>query len=204
MNPAIATCKFEENAKIMTFENCNLFKRSYATDGIGFTFNNEMENKLIKEDYRNTNFFMNEKKEPRLMKSTSMENGLTVVIENNAEEIAAERSQHKKYKSKYILVSLHNPKEPADTKYIPITNTRIPLGQSTTILVSTKARKITNSGKDLTESQRGCRLDDDTEKLDIFNIYTRVACMFECHMKYATSKCGCTPWNYPINMNKTV
>ena len=45
-------CKFEDSDESMTFENCNLFKRSFTTQGLGFTFNNEEESKLIKEDYR--------------------------------------------------------------------------------------------------------------------------------------------------------
>ena len=51
-NAFVALCKYEENVKIMTFENCDLFKRSFTTQGMGFTFNNEPEQILIKKAYR--------------------------------------------------------------------------------------------------------------------------------------------------------
>ena len=192
----------------MTYENCNLFKRSYTTTGLGFTFNQEPIDKLMKEDYRNNVF--STWKVPSAMKSTDLEHALTVVLDSNAEEVElyrnsmSEDSDTRKHKPKEISVSLHNPKEPADTKFIPLTSTRIPLGHSTTFLISAKARQIDESGKELTELQRGCRLEEDTKDLDMFNVYTRTACLLECRMKYAMTRCGCTPWNYPINMIRKV
>ena len=90
---------------------------------------------------------------------------------------------HSYQKPKDIVVSLHNPKEPADTRFIPATSIRIPLGYSTTIFITAKASEIDENGKDLTENQRNCRLEDASESLDVFNIYSKVACLFECHMK---------------------
>ena len=103
-----------------------------------------------------------------------------------------------------VTLSLHNPKEPSDTKFKPTSSIQVPLGQSTTFLITPKATEIDESGKELTESQRNCRLDEDTDALDIFNIYTRTGCLFECKMKYAVGKCGCNPWYYPINMKRQV
>ena len=141
------------------------------------------------------------------MKSTDLEHALTVVLDSNVEEVEMYRnslSGSMKHKPKEVSVSLHNPKEPADTNFIPLTSTRIPLGHSTTFLISAKAREIDESGKELTESQRGCRLEEDTKDLDMFNVYTRTACLLECRMNYAITKCGCTPWNFPINMIEKV
>ena len=198
-NPFVAMCKFEENNKIMSFENCNLFKRSFTTQGLGYTFNNEREEIMIKKRFRSTELSHNIKRRPSLMKSTSSEYSLTVIIETNAEEVeSAEKGIV--HKPKEISVSIHNPKEPADTKFIPSTSVKIPLGSTTTFLITPKARKIDESGKELTESERGCRLDEDTDALDIFNVYTRVGCLLECKMQYSIKMCGCTPWNYPINM----
>ena len=212
-------CKFEENVKNMKFDNCNLFKRSFTTQGLGYTFNNEKENNLIKENFKNSQFLPNTRRDPSKMKSTSSEYSLKVVIDNNAEEIEQYTESLKKtyetkdewfdqnsiiQKPKDIAVSLHNPKEPADTKFIPLNSVRIPLGYSTTFLIIPKAREIDESGKELKESYRNCRLEEDTESLEMFNVYTRVACLFECKMKYSTGKCGCSPWNYPVNFNDKV
>ena len=99
-------------------------------------------------------------------------------------------------------MSVHNPKEPADNKIIPSTSVKVPLGYTTTFSITPKARKIDENAKELTEAERQCRLNEDTGKLDVFNSYTRVSCLFECKFKYAIERCGCMPWNYPIDMQK--
>ena len=81
----------------------------------------------------------------------------------------------------------------------------IPLGYETIFLITPSAREIDDTvGNELTESQRNCRLDEDTDELEVFNVYTRVSCLLECKMKYAMERCGCIPWNYPLNMKKKV
>ena len=207
-NPFIAQCKYEDNVDKMTIYNCNLFKRSISTQGLGYTFNNERLDTLIKKDFRSTEFSPNIEKVPSLMTSASSKSSLTVVIENNFENTMMLNDLKLKsgviHKPKQILVSLHNPKEPSDTKFKPSTSIEIPLGHSTTFLLTPKAREIDESGKELTENKRDCRLDEDTDALDIFNVYTRTGCLFECKMKYAISMCGCTPWYYYINMSRQV
>ena len=190
----------------MKFENCDLFKRSFTTRGLGYTFNNLREEKLIKENYRAKEFSLNMNKDPSLMKSTRSKHSLTVVIENNAEEVAEyEKTKSTiNHKTSMVSVSLHDPKEPADSTLVPLTSIRIPLGQSTTFLISAKARIIDESGMELSEIQRGCRLDDDTETLNVFNVYTRVSCLFECKMQFSMRMCGCTPWNYPVDRKRQV
>ena len=205
-NAFVALCKYEENVKIMTFENCDLFKRSFTTQGMGFTFNNEVEESLIKKDFRTTEFSHNVKRQPSLMRSTKLKHSLHVIIERNIEEALDEiKNFGVEPKVKDILLSLHNPREPADTIFIPSTSVRIPFGHSTTILITPKAREIDEKAKKgLKESQRNCRLREDTDNLDIFNTYTKVSCLFECKMHYAIKRCGCIPWNFPINLKRQV
>ena len=205
-NAFVAFCKYEENVKSMTFENCDLFKRSFTTQGMGFTFNNEVEEKLIKENYISTEFSHNIKRQPSLMKSTKIKHALQVVIERNIEEVLKEIGNYGWVpKQKYFSVSLHNPKEPADTKFIPSTSVKIPFGHSTTFFITPKANEIDDKAKQgLTESQRRCRLVEDTENMDVFNSYTKVSCLFECNMRYAIRRCGCIPWNYPLNNKEQV
>ena len=192
----------------MTFENCNLFKTSFTTKGIGYTFNNEKEEKLIKYPFRGKEFSPNIKRNPSLMKSASPDHSLKVVIENDKEN-SKDLSESTNIdgtirKPQKVLVSIHNPKEPADNIIKPSTSIPIPLGHITTFFFKPEAREIDQSGKELTESQRNCRLDESTESLEIYNVYTRTACLFECKRKYAITKCGCSPWNFPENMLKRV
>ena len=144
----------------MTFRNCDLFKRSFTTQGIGYTFNNIIEENLIKKEFRSKALSPNVKYEPSNMISSSSDPSLTVVIENNVENkkiLSGNRGVV--HKPKKIPVSLHNPKEPSDTKFRPSTSIKIAFGHSTTFLVTPKAREIDDSGKQLRESERGYNID---------------------------------------------
>ena len=197
MNAFIALCNFEENVKTMEFINCNLFKRSFTNKGLGYSFNNEIERNLIKEKFRDVAFYPNKKRNPTLMTSANSQHALRVVLDSNDEEVKRyEKNYEIKKNPKKVSVAIHNPMEPADLRS---SSFKIPLGHSTEVYVTPKAREIDESGRGLTEAERNCRLSDNTKELDVFNVYTQTACLFECKMKYAKSKCGCLPWNYPSN-----
>ena len=195
-NAFVALCRFGDDIQEMAFRTCNLFKRSFTDKGIGFTFNNEIENKLIKTDFHSTAFNPNTDRSPSLIKSAASKHALRVVIENNAEEVERymKDDTNNRLEPTEISISLHNPKEPADLRERSF---NIPLGYKTKVYITPKARIIDDSGRRLTESQRNCRLDEDTESLEIYNIYTRAACMLECKIRHSLRKCGCLPWNYP-------
>ena len=143
------------------------------------------------------------------MQYASPEHSLKVLIEANFEEVkfydGTKETENPEgmlaLKPREVSVSLHNPTEPAD---IRSSSFQIRLGQSITVYVTPKAREIDESGKELTESQRDCRINDDTDDLLIFNVYTRTACLFECKMKYSIEKCGCNPWDYPLDIKHKV
>ena len=48
-NAFVALCKHDTENKILTFENCHLFKRSFTNKGIGFTYNIAKAADLIKK-----------------------------------------------------------------------------------------------------------------------------------------------------------
>ena len=136
------------------------------------------------------------------MKSANSKDSLHVVIDNNAEEVERYKhsGQQKKQPTK-IAVSLHNPVEPADMRSGSFD---IPLGHSTIVYITPKATEVDEDGKKLTEFQRNCRLNDNTESLDIFNIYSKVGCTFECYMKETIKRCGCVPWDYPYDDKESI
>ena len=200
----------------MMFSNCDLFMRSFTSKGIGFTFNNEMSKYLYKNSLNLGTLLdiyeINGKKKVSKMFSAGSDHGLEVLIENNIEEVKRYENTKStgcpkisgtpciknevgitKLKPNNIEMTLHNPKEPAN---IRIKSFKIPLGHSTIVYITPKAREIDDSGKELSEVQRGCRLTKDTQELDIFNIYTQEACLLECMIKQAHQRCGCFPWNY--------
>ena len=94
-----------------------------------------------------------------------------------------------------IAVTLHNPREPAN---IRSNSFKIPLGHSTNVYITPKARQIDESGENLLEDQRGCRMNEDNKALDIFQVYTYEACMLECKIRQSYQRCGCFPWDYLV------
>ena len=170
--------------------------------GLGFTANNEVEDNLIKNDSKSKAFFTNTNRRPSLMKSASLEGSLHVVVENNMEEVERyEEDYQSKMQPTKISVSLHNPVEPADLR---TNNFEIPLGYSTIVYITPKATEVDEDGKKLKEEQRNCRLNEKTETLNIFNVYTKVGCLFECNLKHAMKRCGCVPWNYPFDKKESI
>ena len=137
------------------------------------------------------------------MESASSDHALKVFIDYNEEVI--ERYEKTKSQSNplgelrlqptEVSVALHNPDEPANLRS---NSFELPLGHTTTVYITPRAREIDDSGKELEENQRNCRLTEDNSELGIFNKYTQEACLFECKVKFAEKKCGCTPWNYPM------
>ena len=201
-------CNFEDYVDKMTFENCNLFKRSFTNEGLGYTFNNERDELLLKRSYRSSTMFQNRKVDTVLMKAASPDHSLRTVIETSAEErLRWEKSFSNdddgdyNLKPRFIHLSVHNPNQPADMRSRSF---KVPLGQSTTVYLYPRGREIDKSGKELTESQRKCRLNEDTQDMKIFNVYTKAACIFECKLKYSEAKCGCRPWDYPNNSDEKV
>ena len=170
--------------------------------GIGFTANNEVEDNLMKNDFKSKALFSNTNRRPPSMKSASLKDSLHVVVENNMEEVERyEGNFESKKQPTEISVSLHNPVEPADIRTSSID---IPLGYKTIVYITPKATVVDEDGKDLMESQRNCRLNEETGSLDIFNVYTKVGCLFECNLKHAIERCECVPWNYPFDKKESI
>ena len=207
-NPFVALCSFEDDLENLSFDDCKLFKRSFTNTGLGYTTNNQLRTKLYKPGtskfrIQNKVFFTNKKHNLKMMKSANPKHALRLMLEYNRGKVeiyentksTAQPEGRVSVKPTSVKVSLHNPNEPADLRSNVFS---IPLGHSTIVYVTPKARQIDDSAKDLTEAQRGCRLPERTEDLDMFNIYTQGACIFEYKLKQAVRKCGCFPWNYPI------
>ena len=197
----------------MKFKNCHLFKRSFTNKGIGFTFNIAKATELLKKssvlDEIVNIFSLNEKEDIKLMKSASADHALKVFIDYNEEAILNYENSKTDgnpmgtltMRPTKVSVVLHNPNEPAN---IRSNSFEIPLGHTTTVYITPKAREIDVSGKELEESQRICRLTDENSELKIFNKYTQEACLFECKLNLAAIKCGCIPWNYPMISVSTI
>lgn len=65
--------------------------------------------------------------------------------------------------------------------------------------IAVTASKIETSEdtRNFSPSRRGCRFEDETETLRIFDVYSQGNCFLECKIDLAAEICGCVPWNYP-------
>ena len=50
--------------------------------------------------------------------------------------------------------------------------------------------------------KRNCKFHDEASDLDIFKVYSKKACEFECGLKEAFKMCGCFPWYIPPPASK--
>ena len=206
-------CKFGlvSGQETLRIGNCKLFTRGFTNKGIGITFNQEIGQNLYKMsdniDVIRKTALVNEEKSISNMKKAGSKHALKILLENNIEEVedyektislkinSNEITDVESLKPTRIEVNLHNPKAPSN---IRSNSFEIQLGYSTTVYITPKATEIDQSGEDLSEEQRGCRLQEDNQNLDIFQVYTQEGCMLECKIRQAYQRCGCFPWNYLV------
>ena len=205
-NAFVALCSFDHDLEDQTFDDCQIFFRSFTNMGIGYTANSEMASVLFKsKNYGSPGNFLfpNDRIKPKKMTYAGSDYALRVLIENNREEVDFFENTKSKTSPKGVLslkpkekkVSLHNPLEPANMRSNSFS---ILLGYFTIVYITPKVREIDDSAASLAESERGCRLSQDSSGLDIFKLYSKEGCLLECKIKQAYAKCGCFPWNYPI------
>ena len=162
-NAFVALCSHGSKIESTTFSNCNLFKRSYTNTGIGFSYNiakvTDMFKKSSSLDETMRIFNFNMKDNIKMMKSASSDHALKVFIDYNEDAVQLFENTRTvgnpkgvlKFKPKKVSVALHNPYEPAS---IRSNSFEIPLGYTTTVYNTPKAREIDYSGKELEEKQR--------------------------------------------------
>ena len=70
-------------------------------------------------------------------------------------------------------------------------------GGITSINLTPKLVRSDSTVQDMRIEQRGCRFAHETEGLELLKEYSEAGCKFECKLRQAREKCGCTPWDYP-------
>ena len=201
LNAFVGLCRFEGRPAVMTFRTCDLFRRSFTNKGLGYSFNTEKTERLLQAgaalQTQIKTLHLSPGAEPRLMTGASPHHALTVIVENNLEEIFLyEKSLNKRMKPKPVAVVLHDPSQPGN---ILTKSLEIPLGHSSKVYITPTATVTDQTAMTLSERKRNCRLRSEAGGLKIFQLYSREACIFECQMEQAVERCGCYPWDFPIN-----
>ncbi len=187
--PTILACKFGDQP--LDF-NCDLFRKIFTTEGIGYTFNNEPFFKLFKNTSENRAFFKeiyeteySDKDLPRKILSNGKQYSFEFILLIN-EKIKKVSRTHK--------VAIHDPHMVADTRYEAID---LEPGLSYEITITPTVTVTDDNGLQLDPKKRNCLSAVENESLELFHQYSQSACIFECQLKRAQDNCNCTPWNYP-------
>ena len=90
-NAFVSLCKHGSSVNMMTFSNCNLFKRSFTNKGIGFTYNNAGVDDLLKKSSGQQNatriLAFNRNGIIKKMVSAGSEHALRVFLDYNEEAV---------------------------------------------------------------------------------------------------------------------
>ncbi len=191
--PNFLACKFGD---IPLDKNCNLFRKMFTTEGIGYTFNNApffklfantTDNRAFNEEMYETEY--SDKDFPREILSNGKQLSLefVIVLNKNARDVES----HK--------IVIHDPQVLADTRNEAI---ELEPGLAYELTVTPSVTITDENALRLKPDKRKCLSSFEDGSLKIFGQYRQSACFFECQLKRAAAKCKCTPWHYPRHSQK--
>ncbi len=171
------------------------FANIYSEGGITNTFNAPYFWNIHKENYF-TRAYFNQIYRKVDQCNKSLEAG-PLHVANNGQEYAFEAIIPPPEIGVQVI-DLHSPFDVPDVNSRSIS---ISPGKTYTISVTPSKIKV-GSRLDKGDMEKlGCRSKQD-HNLIIFQDYSQSKCLFECHLKSASRKCSCIPWNYPHIDNK--
>ncbi len=203
-NPRIFSSEYSHKAS--SFAEMALgqhFKRSYTNRGFGYTFNNrhfwnkhKRDNKYNEIFYRTMHPFFDEEGPDILFpKENGSPKRLSVMIQPNKYAIKEADRMIQEMLLPAFRIVLHDPRKPADLRTSGI---NVQPGYRTQISVTPSQLETSDDVKQLPIGRRNCKFNDESEGLQIFNEYSKEACLFECLLLISYAKCKCVPWNYPM------
>ena len=179
--------------------NCDLFDPVVTDVGICHSFNAKPTADMLQDSYFKKNFetvYKTDLSKESIINGTGsgQEHALNFYLMDSDF-----RRLSKKTKPSSFRLGLSTQTEYFDMKYI---SKWIKPGFHT--IWKVQAMEIFPSGnlRSVPIDKRNCKFPDETEGLDIFKIYSRKACQFECRLKKAAEVCQCHPWNIPNKVQK--
>ncbi len=196
---AILACKFGNRDELT--EDCNAFSLSFASTGIGYTFNAQPFELMFKNTTSNFAFYkeMHEK-------HIRFTNDKTLAISNSGQTFLLEfvirhepygyqqqgENQDGQYQELYLTI--HDPSHVSNLRSEGIL---IRPGMDYEMRITPTLATTDNSAMSLNNATRNCLSKRENSKLAAFNIYSKSACVLECKLRHAVSKCNCSAWDYP-------
>ena len=188
-SPMFIGCKYADSHG--TSDCSSYFSPVYNTDGVGYTFNHARFYEIFKQTEFNDMFYkeINRKKEEqgfRYIRGHGRAFSLYFFVKPDNFDSA--------HMDNYI--SVHSPFQLADLESAVF---KLEPGWTYTMVVDPSVVETDQGALAMDPETRGClSAVDDGHGLKAFRRYTQASCLFECHLRVASSRCNCTPWDYLV------
>ena len=186
LNPFVTV--FEENY------HCDVFDTVVTDTGICHAFNPMQTVELLKQSYFLESFESAFKED--YLRNRTKASGIGSGADFALNFWLADTSMRSKEKtdetSFRVALTSHN-----DYFDMKTTSHKVKPGYHTIWKVSAMEIVASNDLHKVPTKLRQCKFHDETEDLQIFKVYSKSACEFECKIKRAAEICRCTPWNVP-------
>ena len=179
--------------------DCNLSKPIVTPNGLCQSFNSFTMDKVFKSSTVASTWssvlYNNKEDNEQIFRPTGHGNGHGLKIVLNGFEAL----QSNKNRSFILAITNeHNPYDIYKDKFV------LKPGFAYTFKVTANLLSTTDEFDKLSNTYRTCNLPHDSNRLNIFTVYSKSNCEFECAINYVKDKLECVPWNIPriINDNK--
>ena len=173
--------------------SCTLFEPVITDQGICHAFNPTPSLEMLTPSYFSHSFkeaFKSDfSKEPMTYKGTGngKEHALTFYLLNTSFRRMLQPSYS-------FSLKLSTTADYFDMKHA---NEAIKFGYHTTLKVDAMEIISSNDLRKVSIEKRKCRFSDEVDGMDIFKVYSKSGCEFECKVKEAAKICHCYPWYVP-------
>ncbi len=192
----ILACKINDE-EMSSAGNCDIFSKSYTTDGIGYVFNGLPFFQMYKGTKSNLAFY-----KEFVERQDKSEYEHPILIEAHGESFSLDfYVRHKAYaydkgkrNSQAVKLALHDSMSLPNLKAEGI---ELQPGNYYEISITPTVTTTVESGLKYNPEKRNCLSRSENEGLTVFNSYSQTACIFECQLTKALEVCNCTAWDYP-------
>ena len=202
-NPRVYGCAFGNSVMAqhtLRASECKLFSRSFSNYGIAYTFNGISSDRLLhntSDSQHQIGIFgmkpTHQSELHRVSPDTGSFNILQLTLQLSEAHIQPSFTTGDSEKE--FRLALHNPDSLADLRNDYIT---LHAGKHHILKVEASAERAADGTLSMSEEIRGCLFPEETKgRLQLFQSYSKSACLLECNLKAVYRICGCLPWNYP-------
>ena len=201
-NALVPVCRQQKGG---TFTDCTDFKPSFSNEGLCFTRNGGNFDEMFQPTTYSSTFknimLSGINTEPiKFNLGSGSQYKYTFLVDGHRQlDFKRGKFWNEKFKN-YLTLASHSPYDIPDIKSSGV---EIHPGYETTIRINIQELKSNPEIRKLSPNKRGCKFEDENGDLTIFKWYSKINFLFECRMKLMEKMCGCRPWDYPTDLNRS-